>query len=369
MPTAEYTPPTGANRKNAAAIPRHYQNLSKKALQAKQERQQLQQDQGGGTHPRDGSKDSDSGSDRSKSESDKEDEPMDAKMQPNQSGGPYANLPSLPALSPPTPLMSTAPQYPNQGGQNMARSASHSMILVTPDESSIHIPAPKLSQKSNSSPFLTTHSQSVYSHLIPEKSIQSNGQHGNYDGNSQSRQMVPQYSVPPDAVDPGNAATPNSGVNPGQFVWQQQNGTYAPNSIAASLPVATADRPTSQSQLAISEDSMKSTEGLVSQNNPYVEVSAASPAGLFPLPKPTRNSKDYFDGIAISDKSAHQAMDVGNATPSSTVSFDPTLPSDNQDAIQRPVFTMPFGKSKADHPMPENTPTETSQMTGQWQRW
>ncbi|KAJ9093179.1 hypothetical protein QFC21_006496 [Naganishia friedmannii] len=366
---SEYTPPSGANRKNAAAIPRHYQNLSKKALQAKQERQQLQQDQGIGSHQTGGSRDSDSGSDRSKSESDKEDEPMEVKMQPGQPGGPYTNLPSLPALSPPTPQMATTPQYPNQGGQSMVRSASHNLILVTPDESSIHIPPPKLAQKSNSSPFLTNHSQSVYSHLIPEKSIHPNGQYINHDVNSQSRPIVPQYSIPPDAVDSGRVSIPSSGANPDQFVWQQRPGISAPNSIVPSIPVATADRPTGLVQHANSAESMKSAESVVSLTNPYVKVSAASPAVLSTLAKPTRNSQDYFDGIAISDKSAQPSMEVDPTASSGNIAFAPAFSAQNQDAVQRPVFTMPFGNSKPDQPMPENASTETSQMTGQWQRW
>ncbi|KAJ9111020.1 hypothetical protein QFC22_006616 [Naganishia vaughanmartiniae] len=365
----EYTPPSGANRKNAAAIPRHYQNLSKKALQAKVERQQQQLDQGIESNQGSGSKDSDSGSDGSKSESDKEDEPMEVKMQPGQLGGPYANLPSIPALSPPTPQMSTAPQYTEQGGQNMTRSASHNVILVTPDESSNHIPPPRLSQKSHSSPFLATHSQTVYSHLIPEKSIHPNGQHSNYDGNSQPRQMIPQYPTLPDVVDPSKASTPNSGAISGQFVWQQQNGNYTLNSTATSIPVASADRPAGQLQHTIPEESMRSTEIVVSQINPYVKVSAASPAMPSILPKPTRNSKDYFDGIGFPDKSVPTSMEVDPTASSANVSFHQALPAQNSDAIQRPVFTMPFGSSKADQPIPEIATTETLQMSGQWQRW
>lgn len=298
-------------------------------------------------------------------------------MQPGQSGGPYANLPSLPALSPPTPLMSTAPQYPNQGGQHMARSASHNMVLVTPDESSIQVPPPKLPPKSNSSPFLTNHSEAVYSHLMPEKSMHPNGQYSNHDGNSRPRQMVPQYSIPPDAVDSGRMSTSNGASHPSQFVWQQQNGNYTPNSIATSMPAAVTDRPpANQLQQTNSEESMRSTENMVSQNNPYVTLSAASPAVLSTLPKPTRSSKDYFDGIVLSDKSAQQqqqqqpAMDAAGPIVSPVnVSFAPALSAQKQDAIQRPVFTMPFGNSKPEQSAPENTTTETSQITGQWQRW
>ncbi|KAJ9105579.1 hypothetical protein QFC19_003561 [Naganishia cerealis] len=371
MVPAAYTPPTGANRKNAAAIPRHYQNLSKKAQQAKVDRQKQQQDQqqrDQGSNETSGSKDSDSASDRSKSEFDQEDESADQKSQGTQLGAQYSTLPSLPALSPPTPNIQvpTAPQYLSQAGPSLARSTSHSMVLVTPDESSVSIPPPKLTTKSNSSPFLTNHSQSVYSHLIPEKSMHPNGQYSNYESNSQSRHLAPQYSTQlatPSDVDSVRATIPSSGATSGQFAWQQQSGSYNTNSVASSVPIVATDRQLGQLHLGNSEGNMGSTESGVSQNNPYVNVSAASAAVSFAVPKPTRSSKDYFDGIVLSDKSAQPAMEVGSITASGDVSLDPALSSQNEGAVQRPVFTMPFGNSKAEQLSSESTTTET------WQRW
>lgn len=101
---------------------------------------------------------------------------------------------------------------------------------------------------------------------------------------------------------------------------------------------------------------MRATEAMGNQNNPYVTLAVEA------APKPTRRSKDYFDGVVFPDNSAQPDA---KSTMSSDMNIDPTI--DSQPASNRPIFTMPFGSSEGPSETPSNPMMDN--IKGPWQRW
>lgn len=333
---AAYQPPSGPDRKNAAAIPRHYQTVSKKAQEEKVKRQQEARARKEANKAM--KRGSESSSDRSKSSMGKDDEPLaEIKGSNSSENKPYSGLSNVPALSPPTPSVQSqsAPYAP---GPSMARSVSHNTTLVTPDENSVNSQTRMGSQPSTS--LHPSASHSIYSLSVSGKQEYLTGPYSSYDTRPQTGQLP--YS------------TSSTGVAAGQFSWQ--TGHYA---TTPSGPSSGSD-----SNLLGPEGGVRSVEAMVTPNNPYVMFPAPSAVAKATAPKPTRRSKDYFDGVVLSDTRVHSIADVDSTM--SDISIDPTIDS-QQSSTHRPVFTMPFGNSDTPTELPVNPLVDN--MKGPWQRW
>jgi hypothetical protein len=332
---AAYEPPSGPDRKNAAAIPRHYQTISKKAQQDKLKRQEEARARKEANKAM--KKGSESSSDRLKSSMGKDDEPLTEIKGNSSENKPYSSLSSVPALSPPTPSVQNHPA-PYAPGPSMARSASHNTTLVTPDENSVSSQTRLGSQPSTS--LHPSASLSIYSQSVPSKPEYLTGPYSSYDPRPPTGQLP--YS------------TSTTGVGAGQFSWQA--GHYA----------TTPSGPSGGPELNIlgSEGGVRSVEAMVTPNNPYVMFPTPSAVVEATAPKPTRRSKDYFDGVVFSNTRVHSIADVDSTM--SDVSIDPTIASQHS-STHRPVFTMPFGNSDTTTEAPMNPLVDN--MKGPWQRW
>lgn len=340
---AAYVPPSGANRKNAAAIPRHYQNASKKAAQAKLEKQRQQAEARSGAN---GDKGSPSASDRSRSASPEGDEPMDGRGQAvsdRQEGG----FASVPALSPPTPNPQMLSVPPHSAG-SMARSVSHNTTLVTPDENSVHIRA---GGQPSLAPFVPVHSQTTYSYTSLEKPTYQNPQHTSYDTGSPYGQGQASAST---SV---TGSMLNNSGGTGEFQLRHD----ANYSAVANVPSDTRQSHPSASDATLSSFS----QNLEPVHNVYADAPSNSSADGN-TSQPTRKPKDYFDGVVV----FNQSTPTGSAAESTTQEMytDPqnqSLPLSGR----RPVFTMPFGTSDGSGGAIENPSLDLSHVKGPWQRW
>ncbi|GHJ89072.1 hypothetical protein NliqN6_5474 [Naganishia liquefaciens] len=306
-----YVPPTGADRKNAAAIPRHYQNASKKAMLAKLEKQRQQAQAPSEVN---GSKASPSSSDRSKSMTSEEDEPNDERGQNATTDRQYSEFASIPALSPPTPHSQVLSVPPHSAG-SMARSVSHNTTLVTPDEASAHIRA---GGQPSSAPFVPVHSQTTYSYTAPEKPAYPNAPQGTYE-------TSPSYGQGSSSTSVTGSMLNNPNGN-GDYQFRQAVSYHTvPNGMSDNR------QPRSGDTIAQVHETMGT------QNIAYANVS-------------THSTPPGFAGETSSNHSDAQ-------TQSQPLS------------AQRPVFTMPFGNSDGSREVSENPSIDLSHVKGPWQRW
>lgn len=257
---------------------------------------------------------------------------------------PYTGLTNPPALSPPTPSVQSHAAAPYAPGPSMARSTSHNTTLVTPDENPATAHSRLGGQPSASS-------QPVHPHPGTEKQGYQNGQYSNYDARPQVVQ--PSYSGSSTGV-PAGAATS------GGPSWQQN---YA---IPSSAPSSGSELQDGQSNYPGTEGVERTTEAMVAQNNSYVTVSATSSVVVTTALKPTKDSKDYFDGVVFLDKSARPNAAVDST--SDEVAIDPAIEAQPSSAY-RPVFTMPFGNPDGPTEPSENPMMDLSHIKGPWQRW
>lgn len=270
-------------------------------------------------------KGSESSSDRSKSSMGRDDETMREITGQNPSDNKsYSGLSGVPALSPPTPNVQSQPP-PYAPGPSMARSASHNTALITPEESSNQ---PSTSLRPNISQSLSSQSEKQQEYLTGQS-----------------------YDVRPGTGQLSYSGS-STGVAASQFSWQSEH--YPTTS---SGPSGGSEIQGTQPNLLGAEGGIRTTEAMGISNNPYVTLAAEA------APKPTRRSKDYFDGVAFFDKSVRSDV---NPIMSTDMNIDSTMNS-QQSETNRPVFTMPFGNPEGQTETPSNPMMDN--IKGPWQRW